>query len=58
MEYLRQALHDPNPATRAMVIESLAAQGQGLAQLQEALADQDETVRSIAAFWLQKVAPK
>jgi len=58
MEYLRQALRDPDPFTRTMVLEGMAAQGQGLPMLQEALSDEDATVRSTAAFWLQQGTPK
>jgi HEAT repeats len=49
---LRRALRDPDPATRMRVIESALQTKQGLLLLQEALADEDATVRAHAAFWL------
>src|SRR5262249_42330137 len=49
---LRQALDDPDPAVRMRVIESIAHQEEGVPLLREALADRDEAVRSMAAFWL------
>jgi len=54
MESLRQALRDPDPAIRALVIGSVEADGQGLPLLQEALADAEEGVRTLAAFRLQQ----
>jgi hypothetical protein len=49
LEYLRQAVHDPDPTIRLLVLQQVARQNQGLPLLQEALADDDEAVRSLAA---------
>ncbi|HEV8714581.1 MAG TPA: HEAT repeat domain-containing protein [Candidatus Binatia bacterium] len=54
MKYLWQALRDPDPSVRTLLIESVVPQGPGLTLLQTALADADETVRSIAAFRLKQ----
>lgn len=51
-EYLRQAFHDLNPNVRMLVIQSVVGQDQGRPLLQEALADQDEAVRSLATALL------
>jgi HEAT repeats len=54
MAYLRQALRNPDPAVRVLVIGSVDTHGQGLPLLQEALADAEEAVRALAAFRLQQ----
>jgi HEAT repeats len=54
---LRYVLRDPDPAVRQMVIEhviQLIPSDRGLPILQEALTDEDATVRSFAAAWLQQ----
>ena len=57
MDYLHQALRDHNPSVRAMVLETIR-QGEDLPLLQEALQDEDESVRSLAAFLLTRRAPE
>jgi hypothetical protein len=54
LEPLRQVLHDPDPAIRMRVIEHVMPEEQGLALLQEALSDEDETLRSAAASKLEQ----
>ena len=54
MEALRQALHDPAPTVRKLVIANVVQYDQGLPLLQEALSDVDETVRSLAALKLEQ----
>ena len=54
MGYLRQALHDPDPFTRTLVVESVAELQEGLPLIQEAVSDTDPTVRSTANFWFQR----
>jgi HEAT repeat protein len=51
---LRQAFHDPDPSIRILALEHAAQQDQGLPLLQEALADEDEIVRSVAFSRLQQ----
>jgi hypothetical protein len=51
---LRHALRDPDPSVRMIVIDGLVPEGQGLALLQEALSDEDETLRSAAASKLDQ----
>ncbi len=51
---LRQALRDTDPAVRLQVIEHVAPHDEGHTLLQEALADEDATVRDLAAFWLEQ----
>ena len=53
MNYLWQGLHDPDPAVRLMAVQTANPKGQGLALLQEALGDLDESVRAIAQFRLE-----
>jgi HEAT repeats len=57
MKYLWQALRDPDPSVRTMLIDSVVPQGPGFALLQTALSDADETVRTIAAFRLKQGRP-
>ncbi|MGH8612475.1 MAG: HEAT repeat domain-containing protein [Gammaproteobacteria bacterium] len=52
--HLRQALADPDPGVRIVVVENAVPQGQGLALLREALFDADEIVRTIAADRLKQ----
>jgi hypothetical protein len=58
MDYLHQALRDPNPSVREMVLENAVQQDTGLPLLQEALQDEDEAVRSLATFLLTRRAPE
>jgi hypothetical protein len=51
---LRQALRDADPTVRLQVIENVASHDEGRTLLQEALADEDATVRDLAAFWLEQ----
>ncbi len=46
---LRRAFSDPDPSIRMMVVAGIVPEDQGLALLQEALIDDDETVRLAAA---------
>lgn len=57
MQYLWQALRDPDPAVRMMVVQSVEPKDQGLALLQEALSDTDESVRASASLSLQQDTP-
>jgi len=52
---LRRALADPDPVVRMQGIESAAQKEEGIPLLQEALADTDEGVRAMAAFWLEQI---
>jgi HEAT repeat protein len=54
MQYLRQALRDPDPFTRTLAVESVAALKEGLPLIYEAISDADPTVRSMAVYWLQR----
>lgn len=54
MEYLKQALRDPDPSVRIVAVERVEAKDQGIDLLQEALTDADETVRSLAASRLSE----
>lgn len=54
MEHLRQALRDPDPGVRIVAVERVELRDEGIALLQEALADVDETVRSLAASRLKE----
>ena len=54
IEALRQALHDPDVAMKKVIIEKVVQTAQGHALLQEALSDEDTTIRSLAAFWLEE----
>jgi len=54
--YLWQGLRDPEPSVRVMAVQTAKPDGHGLALLQEALSDPDESVRSIAAFRLAHTA--
>jgi hypothetical protein len=54
MQYLRQALRDPDPFTRTLAVESVAALKEGLPLIYEAISDADPTVRSTAGYWLQR----
>jgi HEAT repeat protein len=55
LAYLRQAFGNPDPSIRMIVIESIVPEGEGLSLLQEALSDEDGTIRSLAAFRLKQV---
>jgi hypothetical protein len=52
--HLWQALRDPHPGVRMMAVDSIPSNDQGIALLQEALSDADETIRSVAAFRLEQ----
>jgi hypothetical protein len=54
VEALHTALRDPDPTVRLQVIDHVAPEDQGLALLQEAFADDDATVRSVAAARLEE----
>jgi len=54
MEHLWQALSDPDPYVRAMVVRTAVLNDQGIALLLEAGSDEDATVRSDAAFRLKQ----
>ena len=54
MEHLRQGLRDPDPGVRIVAIDRVEPRDEGIALLQEALADADETVRSLAASRLKQ----
>jgi hypothetical protein len=54
MEHLRQGLRDPDPGVRIVAVERVEPRDEGIALLQEALADADETVRSFAASRLKQ----
>ena len=56
MRSLRQALRDPDPSVRMMVVENVILKEEGLPLPQEALSDEDEAVRSAAAFWLEQAS--
>ena len=58
MDYLHQAFRDSNPSVRAMVLENAVQQEPGLPLLHEALQDEDEAVRSLAAFLLTRRDPE
>ena len=49
MGHLWRALRDPSAEVRIMAVESVEPKDQGIALLQEALSDVNETVRSMAA---------
>jgi hypothetical protein len=53
VDILRTALHDSDASVRLMAVDGMAADEQGIALLQEALGDSDETVRSLAALKLK-----
>ena len=48
MPHLRQALRDPDPGVRMLAIENAASGEEGKALFEEALSDQDESVRAVA----------
>jgi len=52
----RMALRDPDPAMRLRILARLAQHDESRALLTEALADEDDTVRAMAAFWLEQGA--
>jgi hypothetical protein len=59
--YLRQALQDPDPSFRMATIDSIvraAPPAQRTSLLQEAARDQDPTVSSVAASWLEEGTPE
>lgn len=58
LEVLRQALRDPDIAMKKIIIEKVAQTAQGHSLLQEALSDDDTTIRSLAAFWLEEATLK
>jgi hypothetical protein len=49
MGHLWRAMHDPSAEVRIMAVENAKTKDQGIALLQEALSDVDETIRSVAA---------
>ncbi len=49
MGHLWRALRDPDAEVRIMAVENAKSQDQGIALLQEALSDVNETIRSVAA---------
>lgn len=49
MGHLWQAMKDPSAEVRIMAVEHANSEDQGIALLQEALSDVDETIRSVAA---------
>ncbi|MGH7406362.1 MAG: HEAT repeat domain-containing protein [Candidatus Methylomirabilales bacterium] len=53
MWHLRQALRDPDPGVRILAIEKAGSGEQGKALLEEALSDQDESVRAVARARLE-----
>jgi HEAT repeat protein len=55
---LRQALQNPDVSIRTMVLEEAARTGEGQPLLQEALSNDDATIRALAAFWLEEAAAK
>lgn len=54
MEHLWQALSDPDPYVRTMVVRTAVPNDQGIALLLAAGSDEDATVRSDAAFRLKE----
>jgi HEAT repeat protein len=54
MDYLSQALRDPDLSVRISAVESVPLEGEGLTLLREALADTDELVHSSARDRLQE----
>jgi HEAT repeat protein len=56
IESLRQAFSDPDPSVRLMVLENAMLKEGGRLLLQEALADEAEAIRSLAAFWLEQAS--
>jgi hypothetical protein len=52
---LKEALHDNNSDVRLMAVDSAGTDAQGVALLQAALADSDETVRALAAIKLEEM---
>jgi HEAT repeats len=54
-EQIRLALQDPDSGVRVKAVESVALNGQGIALLQEALANGDEIIQAIAADRLKQV---
>ena len=56
IESLRQAFSDPDPSIRLMVLENAMLKEGGRLLLQEALADEAEAIRSLAAFWLEQAS--
>ena len=54
MGHLWRALRDPSAEVRIMAVENAKSQDQGIALLQEALSDVNETIRSVAAHRLHQ----
>jgi HEAT repeats len=54
LESLRQAFRNPDSSIRMMILASVVHSDQGRPLLEEALMDNDPTVRSFAAFWLEQ----
>ncbi len=52
---LHQALHDPDPGIRRLVLEHVIQLDDGLPLVQEALADPEETIRALARARLEPV---
>ncbi|MGH8531166.1 MAG: HEAT repeat domain-containing protein [Gammaproteobacteria bacterium] len=53
MWHLRQALRDPDPGVRILALENAGSGEQGKALLEEALSDEDESVRAVARARLE-----
>jgi HEAT repeat protein len=58
IEALRQALRGPDVSMKKLIIERVAQTAQGYSLLQEALSDDNVTIRSLAAFWLEEATLK
>jgi HEAT repeat protein len=54
---LRQALRDPDPSIRRLVLESVIQLDDGLPLVQEALADSEEVIRALARSRLEPADP-
>jgi hypothetical protein len=55
LEYLSQVSLDPDPNVRMTILENVAQYGGRTALLQQALSDEDEKVRTLAAFLLKQL---
>jgi len=55
MAYLQQALRDPDPKVRMMILENVAQHGQAHALLQQGLSDSDNAVRELAGILLTQL---
>jgi hypothetical protein len=54
LQYLRQALHDPEPVVREVLVESVAQNEEHHQLLRELLSERDDRLRSLALFWLTR----